>query len=84
MAGKIQSSDTPLGRWLRNQDVSITQLAKDIDASYRTVWLAVHGYRVSYETARKICKYTGKGSKINVESFCLGTPRSEFEPMASG
>lgn len=80
MAGRTQNSRTPLGKWLRLKEITITQLAEDLDLAYRTAWLAVHGYKISYDNAEKICNYVGNTRGITVKSLCSAPPRADFVP----
>jgi hypothetical protein len=78
MSRQMSNSKTQLAKWLRKHDITMTQLSRDCDLAYRTVWLAVHGYRVSYETACLISDYTG--GCVAPRLLCEARPRSEFVP----
>lgn len=80
MAGRTQQSSTILGKWLRNRKITITQLAEDLGIAYRTAWLAVHGYKISFDNAEKICRYVGNVKGITVKSLCSAPPRANLVP----
>lgn len=70
---------TKLAKWCKLHGVTITQLSDDTGLAYRTCHLAFHGYRVEYDTAEIISKYT-KG-KVPIDGLCKAKPRSEYKPL---
>ena len=77
MSGRMQESETPLGQWLRVNLRTITQLAETTNLAYRTAWLAVHGYKISYDSAKKIVSYIGiEHTEITIKSLCDAPSRS--------
>lgn len=61
-----------LAKWLGKNDVTLTQLSEDTGLAYRTCSRAAHGFRVTYETAVILSRYT-KG-EIEVSSLCSARP----------
>jgi hypothetical protein len=78
----MRSSDSLFGKWLDQNDVTIAHCADKTGVSYRTVWLAVRGKRVSYQTAKILHLFTGR--KVSIDAFCSAPPLVRYSKRASG
>jgi len=81
MPRKLAKPKTALGKFLRKNNITVQQMVRDLDLSYRTGHMAYHGYRVSEETAELIFDYTD--GKVPIDSMTNARPRSEFTPTGT-
>ena len=86
---ELKPSLGKLGKYLVRNEITIAHLMRKSGLSHRTVWLAVHGYTVSYSSAVKIVatlkrisvknKRSNSGNHdVTIKSLCSGKPRAEF------
>lgn len=73
MPRAISPRNTPVAKYLRKHGITIADFAQDCGLSYRTVWLASKGYRVGYESANKMSRYST--GEIPLDSLCEGRKR---------
>lgn len=65
-----------LKKWLSDQGFSIRGMATDLGIAYRTAWMAANGYKVTYDVAKKIEKYTE--GVVTIDELCSAPSRTEL------
>jgi hypothetical protein len=73
MPREIAPRNTPVARYLKKHQMSISDFSQDCGLSYRTVWLASKGFRVGYESAKVMSSYSN--GEIPLDSLCEGRKR---------